>query len=205
MTEQTWVLAAQAGDHGAFDQLHEALEPAILRFTRRLVGSQTAAEDITQETFLVLYTHLDAINPPEKLRPYLFRVARNKCYDWLRKQGRTDALSLDDEQTRVRVSFQMDQIAPDEATHWLLLLLEVREAIDELPAAQKQALILYSEEGLIYAEIAEVMDVTLGTVKSRLHHAKKNLRRRLKPETLLAIGAVLADEITDHEGNKRDG
>lgn len=195
--EAAWLLAAQGGDLAAFDLLHAALESDLLRFVRRLIGYQhNQAEDIVQETFLTLYTHLAQIDPPEKLRPYLFRVARNRCYDLLRRQGRYEQLSLDEEPVQVRVSFsQGDQSTPppDEVTHWLLLHLEVQEAIDNLPENQRQALILYAEEGLSYAEIAEVMEVNIGTVKSRLHHAKKTLRRLLRPETLLAINEGLAE------------
>jgi RNA polymerase sigma-70 factor (ECF subfamily) len=76
---------------------------------------------------------------------------------------------------------------PEEVAHWLLIQLEVREAIDRLPEMQRQALILYSEEDLSYTEIAAVMETTVGTVKSRLFHAKQTLRRLLRPETLEAL------------------
>jgi RNA polymerase sigma-70 factor (ECF subfamily) len=191
-----WLIDAQAGDRAAFDDLHDALAPNVHHFAYRLVGHTDAAEDITQEVFLTLYKNLDAIDPPEKLRPYVFRVARHRCYDHLRKVGRRDHISLDDEPVSARVSFaeaHRNGIAPDEAAHWILLLLEVREAIDALPDAQRQTLILYSEENLSYAEIAEVMDVSVGTVKSRLHHAKKALRGALKPQTLLAITETIEE------------
>ncbi len=198
--EMEWLAEAQAGDYSAFDQLHTALEPMILRFVRRLVGSPQAAEDITQDVFIALFKNLDQVDPPEKLRPYLFRIARNRCYDLLRKQGRYEHVTLDDEPMQVRVSFMnQQQPAPDEATHWILLNLEVQDAIDQLPEAQRQTLILYSEEEMSYAEIAEIMEVSMGTVKSRLHHAKKNLRRLIRPETLLAIQDVIADDENTQE------
>ncbi|MBK8136853.1 MAG: hypothetical protein IPK52_13635, partial [Chloroflexi bacterium] len=79
--------------------------------------------------------------------------------------------------------------APEEVTHWLLLGLEVRQSIDRLPELQRQTLILFCEEAMSHAEIAEVMDVSIGTVKSRLFHAKKGLRGLVRPELLLAIQA----------------
>ena len=181
---------AQAGDYEAFDHLHRLLEPDIRRFVGRFIRNAETAEDITQDTFLALYLNLDKVDPPEKLRPYVYRVARNKCYDELRKTRRYEHTPLEDELTQVRVSYTTtayDGAAPDEAAHWMLLHLEVREAIDQLPSVQRDALILYSEEQLTYAEIAEVMDCSVGTVKSRMFHAKKNLRALLKPETLEAI------------------
>jgi transposase len=75
----------------------------------------------------------------------------------------------------------------------MLLALEVREAMDQLPESQRQTLILYSEEGLSYTEIADIMDVSIGTVKSRLFYAKKNLRGLIRPATL----DVLAEEFSE--------
>ena len=194
--EQELLRQAQAGDYTAFDALHASLEPDVARFVRRLIGHTQESEDIVQDTFIALYTNLERVQPVEKLRPYVFKIARNRCYDSLRRQGRYDQVSLDDEPTRVRVSFDLanrNGTPPDEVAHWLLLHLEVQEAMENLPEVQRQTLILYSEENMTMAEIAETMDVSVGTVKSRLFHAKKNLRGLLRPETLLAIN----DEVDD--------
>lgn len=196
--EHDYLIQAQAGDPEAFDLLHLSLEPALLRFVRRLVGDDHLAEDIVQESFITLYTHLDDIYPPEKLRPFMFRVARNKAYDVLRRGGRYDVVSLDDEPLEMRVSFHADKSQPpDEIAHWMLLYLEVEEAIDRLPEHHRQTLILYCEEELSYAEIAEVMGVNIGTVKSRLFHAKKTLRGLVSPQTLLAIQQPDAPDATE--------
>lgn len=188
--ERDYLQRAQAGDYDAFESLHQALEPAIARFVRRLIGPGQEAEDIVQDTFIALYLNLHRINPEQKVRPYIYRIARNRCYDVMRRDGRYEYLSLDDEPTSVRVSFNIaaqHESAPEDVAHWLLLHLEVQEAMDNLSPNQRQALSLYCEENLTYAEIAEVMEVSIGTVKSRLFHAKKNLRHLLPPETLAAI------------------
>lgn len=192
MTEHELLLLAQDGDEGAFEQLHASLVPGIGRFVRRLIGDGQEAEDVVQDTMMALYLNLNRIEPVEKLRPYVYRIARNRCYDILRRSQRYDEVSIDedDDPLRVRVSFEIaDDRAtpPDELAHWLLLQLEVREAMDSLPELQRQTLILFADEGLTYAEIAEVMGVNIGTIKSRLFHAKRTLRARLKPETLAAI------------------
>lgn len=184
-----WVAQAQAGDYQAFDNIYMELAPSVKHFISRLIG-YAHVDDVLQDVFITLYKNLASIDPPEKLKPYVFRVARHRCYDWLRRNGRYDELSLDEEPVNVRVSFlahAQNELPPDETTHYLLLMMEVQEAIDNLPDAQRQTLIFYAEEGLSYSEIAEIMDVNIGTVKSRLHHAKKGLRGFLKPETLLAI------------------
>jgi RNA polymerase sigma factor (sigma-70 family) len=190
--EQQLFLRARTGDYDAFEQLQAQLEAPIRRFVRRLIGLHDAEDDIVQDVFIALYYHMERIEPVENLRPYVFRIARNQCYDELRNQGRYDTVSIDDGQQNTWVSFTSAQdinSQPEEMAHWLLLHLEVREAIDKLPELQRETLILYSEENLSYAEIAVVMSTNIGTVKSRLHHAKRGLRQLLKPETLLALEA----------------
>ena len=186
---------AQQGDVLAFEELHALLRPVIIRFVERLTGGPgQEAEDIVQDTFLSLYLNLKNIDPVENLRPYVFRIARNRCYDRLRQQGRFTDIEWDDdsEPLRVRVAFNVTDEQgkiPEEATHWLLLHLEVQEAMEQLPELQRQALILYSEQELSYPEIAEIMGVTVGTIKSRIFHARRNLRNMLRPETRAAIEA----------------
>lgn len=199
MTEHELLRQAQEGDEYAFEQLHALLAPGLGRFVRRLIGDGQESEDVVQETLMALYLNLNRIEPVEKLRPYVFRIARNRCYDILRRGGRYEEVSIDadDDPMRVRVSFEIpDERAtpPEEVAHWLLLQIEVREAMDSLPELQRQTLILYADEGLTYAEIAEVMGVNIGTIKSRLFHAKRTLRARLKPETLAAILEELGGE-----------
>lgn len=202
--ERALFYQAQAGDYEAFEELHRRLELPLMRFVRRLIGDSFEVEDIVQDTLIALYTHLPTLDPPEKLRPFLFRVARNRCYDSLRQQGRYESVSVDtdeDDPVGVRIAFDIanavGETSPEDATAWLLMLMEVKAAMDRLPELQRQALILYCEEGLSYLEIAEVMDVSIGTIKSRLFHAKKSLRGLIPPRSLTAIEEALglyADE-----------
>jgi DNA-directed RNA polymerase specialized sigma24 family protein len=114
-------------------------------------------------------------------------------------------MSLDQEAVNVRVSFDLANNygqMPEDAAHWLLLHLEVQEAMEYLPELQRQALILYTEEEMSYAEIADIMDVEVGTIKSRIFHARRTLRRMMKPETLAAIeGKVLPMATPDPQEN----
>src|SRR5260221_6829008 len=132
---------ARAGSYDAFEQLQAQLEGSVRRFVRRLIGVHDAEDDIVQDVFIALYYHMDRVDPVENLRPYVFRIARNQCYDELRGQGRYDTVSIDDGQHNTWVSFtSADDInsQPEEVAHWLLLHLEVREAIDKLPEIQRE-------------------------------------------------------------------
>lgn len=183
-----WLTQAQGGDCAAFEQIHAALTPLLIRFVRRLVESET--EDIVQETLIALYQTLDQVQSAAHLRAYVLRIARNRCYDRLRHWGRFEHISIDDDATPAqRIAFSLHDSAetPEDATHWLLLKLEVEQGIAQLPSSQQEALTLYAEEGLAYHEIAQVLDISIGTVKSRLFHAKKALRRLIRPEILIAI------------------
>ena len=168
---------AQAGDMDAFADLQTRLDAAIRRFVWRLIGTSPEEDDIVQDSMIALYLNLERIQPAEKLRAYLFRIVRNRCYDLLRKRRRYEHLSLDDEPVEMWASLHASTAVgqPEDVTHWLLLRMEVQAAIDKLPELQRQTLILYAEEGLAYNEIADAMDTTIGTVKSRLNAAVTKL------------------------------
>ena len=182
---------ARENNRTAFDRLQDILDPSVRRFVRRLVGISEAEDDIVQDAFLALYMNLERLESSEHLRPFLFRVVRNRCYDTLRRQGRFQFVPLDaaSEDSAVDPSFLTDQHKqPDEQLHWRLLYAEVQKAIDRLPEIQRQAIILYCEENLTYAQIAEAMGTDIGTIKSRIFYGRKNLRNLLKPEILEALG-----------------
>lgn len=182
---------AKTGNNAAFDRLQATLDASVRRFVRRLVGISEAEDDIVQDAFLALYMNLERLESSEHLRPFLFRVVRNRCYDTLRQQGRFQLvpLDVDSKDSAVDLSFLADlRKQPDEELHWKLLHAEVQKAIDRLPEVQRQAIILYCEEDLTYTQIAEAMATDIGTVKSRIFYGRKNLRKLLKPEILEALG-----------------
>lgn len=194
--ENDLLVRAQAGDDLAYGALVLKLEAPVRRFVRRLIGQSWVEDDIVQDVFVSLLQHLDRVDPAQGVRPYVFRMVRNRCYDELRRQGRYETVPIDDEPGEgggTVAALEALDSQPDDAAHWLMLQLEVREAMDRLPEPQRQALILFAEEELSYAEIAEVLGTNIGTVKSRLFHAKKTLRRLLRPETVRAIETGLRD------------
>lgn len=201
VTEYGLLQLARDGHRDAFAQLQQTLDGPARRFVRRLIGSSDVEDDIVQNAFFALYMNLDRLNDGDKLRPFLFRVLRNQCYDELRAQGRYETVSVDDELVESEVSaLAADEYRqPEEATHWLLLYTQVQEAIDQLPEPQRQTLLLYTAADLSYAEIAEAMGVSIGTVKSRLHHAKRNLVRRLHPDTRAALDVAGDEEAQDDD------
>lgn len=194
-SEQGLFLKTRVGDRAAFASLQEVLEPAVRGFVRRLVGQSDAEDDIVQETFLALFMNLKRIDPIENLRPFLFRIVRNLCYDELRRKGRFRATFIPleartDQQRPAHLQVQDPQTPPDEAVQTLLLFQEVQQAIEQLPELQRQTMILYAEEDFSYEQVAATMSTNVGTVKSRLHYARQNLHRLLQPAVLEELGVA---------------
>ena len=185
-----------------FRVLSESLDTPIRRFIKRTLGVNAddyTVDDVMQETLIALYDKLK--NEDQRItlanaRPYAFGIARNLCYEVIRRSKRR-VVSLEDDHDQVddlggEFSGSYAVIAdgapmPEDAAYWLMLNLEVQAAIDRLPAVHRQVLTLYTEEEMTYDEIAQVMGTNIGTVKSRLHYAKKTLRGMLSPATVEAI------------------
>ena len=182
---------AKASGRTAFDRLQEILDSSVRRFVRRLVGISEAEDDIVQDAFLALYMNLERLESSEHLRPFLFASSATAATT---RFDDGDAFNLSrwkhaSEDSAVDPSFLTDhRKQPDEQLHWRLLYAEVQKAIDRLPEIQRQAIILYCEENLTYAQIAEAMGTDIGTIKSRIFYGRKNLLNLLKPEILEALG-----------------
>ena len=143
---------------------------AVFRFAWRLTRSSEAAEDITQEVFVSLLSRRGAYDPGRgSLRSFLLGAVRNLAHKRWRSEKRWQ--ELDEEQ------FVAEPIAPDYGE----IAEIVGKAVHALPALQREVLILSEYEELSLEEIARVVDSQIGTVKSRLHRARENLRRMLAP------------------------
>jgi RNA polymerase sigma-70 factor (ECF subfamily) len=176
--EQALLQRAQQGKPDAFAALRLTLEPQVRRYIWHVLGHTLAEDDIVQDVVTALYLNLEKITPPEKLKPFLFRVTRNRCYDLLRRQGRRKVVPLTPNIPTTAPSLEED-------AHALLLYQQVKTAMARLPEAQRQVLILYAEEEFSYEEIADTLAINIGTVKSRLHQARQAVKQMLKNPDLL--------------------
>ncbi|MGH9120225.1 MAG: RNA polymerase sigma factor [Acidimicrobiales bacterium] len=159
--EPTTIRAAAKGDPAAFERLVRSHQAPVFRFLRHLVGDRTAAEDLTQETFLRLYRNLGSFRFQAKFTTWLFQVARNAATDELRRaQRRARLLEL--------APAPGPPSAPDDR-------VELRAALAALPVAMREPLVLVEVFGFTYVEVAAVLDVPVGTVKSRVFHARQRL------------------------------
>lgn len=154
-------------------ELHAAFEghrAAVYGFAWRMTGSPSVAEDVLQDVFLVLLDHPDRFDPARGgLRPFLMGIARNRILKRWREDDRW--VGFEDE------AYSAEPVDPARGE----LAVIVGEAVMALPPLQREALILAEYEALSLEEIARVVGSEVGTVKSRLHRARTNLRRALAP------------------------
>jgi RNA polymerase sigma-70 factor (ECF subfamily) len=159
---------------------------AVYRFALRLTGgNRTEADDLTQETFLRAYRHWDTYERGTSARSWLFTIARNAFLRSRERQGRrpeTLESELDYSVEALGAAEEYRQIAaadPERQFFDSFVDTEITRAIESLPEEFREAVVLSDVEGLNYAEIAEVLDVPLGTVKSRLYRGRRQLERKL--------------------------
>lgn len=169
------VLRCQAGDDRAFEQLLGEFGARTLAYARGLVGDD--AEDVQQETWLAVYKGIRHLEHPGAFAVWLFRTTRHRALNWLRSHRREREL-LDD--------VPLEQIAadaPEDAMPRELDGAALAAAMGGLPPPQREVLILRYRDDLSYAQIALVVGCPVGTVRARIHYAKKRLHSLLSPET----------------------
>ncbi|MEW6156099.1 MAG: sigma-70 family RNA polymerase sigma factor [Verrucomicrobiota bacterium] len=165
-------------DAEAFAYLVEKWEEPIQRLCVRMLGDPHRAEDLTQEAFSRIFARRKEYQPAGKFSTFLWRVALNLCYDELRrlKRRKEEALQSSDSESD---AFPAVGPAPDEMAVAREQAEMVREALLQLPEAYRSVLVLRHYENLKFREIAEVLDIPEGTVKSRMAEALTQLGRLL--------------------------
>ena len=176
-----------AGEEEAFASLVRRYEKELYNFLARFTGDRALAEDIFQETFLQLHVSAGAFDQARKLKPWLFTIAANKARDAMRRRSRHQTAPLDapvpgtaDERTSYADLMPSDIPAPEESVMNLEDRRAVESIVNEMPENLRTVLVLSYFSDLPYKEIAEVLDVPLGTVKSRLHAAVRQFAARWK-------------------------
>lgn len=167
-----WMRAAQGGDREAYEALLRALLPLLRRFTRRRVSDPEAAEDVVQDVLLLIHRARHTYRPERAFAPWWRTIARNAAIDYYRKRGRRTGRELPIEDFEIA-----DEREPDTPQS---LAPELQEALETLPASQRQAVELIHLQGMSVAEAAEAAGVKPGALKVRAHRGYKALRRHLE-------------------------
>jgi RNA polymerase sigma-70 factor (ECF subfamily) len=183
-TDEELLCAYREGEGEALRLLIERYRAPLFGFLVRFLGDRAAAEDVFQEAFLQVHLSADSFDPERRLKPWLFTIAANKGRDWLRKQRRQAATELStpvssgDGSTEMVDLLEGPGLAPEVDLDDSELSTQVRHAVDDLPDHLREILLLAYFQRFNYNQIAEVLDIPLGTVKSRLHSAVAAFKRR---------------------------
>lgn len=169
----------RAGQEEAFEVLVRRYERELFGYLRRYLGDATLAEDVFQNTFLQVYTKSGQFEEGRPVKPWLYTIATHQAIDAMRRQGRHQAVSLDQNREELpngeirslvdllesRGPGPVDQVQGEESKE------RVRASVESLPDFLRQVVVLAYYQGLKYREIADILGIPVGTVKSRLHAA----------------------------------
>ncbi len=166
------ILRCQARDESAFEQLVERWEPRLYYYLRRITRSETDVLDILQETWLAVFKSIRNLQDPAKFPAWLYRLARNQASNWFRKEERL---------ARIENAEVHEDSAPASDSCFAAETADlVHHLLEGLPLPYREVMTLYFLEGFSIKEMADVIEIPEGTVKSRLHHAKNKLREALE-------------------------
>ena len=171
--------ALLAGETDAFERFVEHFRSKVFHYSWLICGSPQDAEEVAQETLLKVFDHFDQLRDPVRVRPWVFRIARNVCLMQRRRSVFAPAheLSLEELPPASEVA---DSLQPPEGA---LLRSELRDVIDrviaELPPSYRAVVVLRDLEELSTEETADVLDLSLDVVKTRLHRGRAAMRQKL--------------------------
>ena len=167
-SDEKLVAMVRRGQNGAFEALVQRYQARLLAFCRHMLGSQEDAEDVLQEVFAASYNALLGDNRPINARPWLYRIARNRCLNHLRKPRAAGQDSMD-------IFEREGGTTTADTVHRREEFRQIVADVQELPETQRTALLLREIDALSYDQISEAMDTTVPSVKSLLVRARVNL------------------------------
>jgi RNA polymerase sigma-70 factor (ECF subfamily) len=176
----------RAGNASAFDALVHRYEGELFGYLNRYLRNRELAEDTFQTTFMTVYQKAETFEEGKRFKPWLYAIATNQAIDASRKRKRRQTISLENEWDSgessakagsLRDVLESNNEKPDSSAMMDEKKVQVRKAIDTLPENLRQVLLLAYFHEFKYQEISEVLEIPLGTVKSRLHAALEKFQQ----------------------------
>jgi RNA polymerase sigma-70 factor (ECF subfamily) len=168
------------GDTAVFEQLVFKYQDRIYNLCRHMLGSTHDAEDAAQDTFLKAYQKLKDFKPEASLYTWLYRIAVNTCLDYKKKPFFESLFRKSDEEEESFKEPSSDWPSPEKLYESKQLGIALHNNIKRLPKKLRTAIILKEIEGLSYDEIADILEISVGTVKSRISRAREELKGLMK-------------------------
>jgi len=169
--DQWLVLRIQDGDQSALTELVERWQPRLYRQAVRLVEQPSEAEEVVQAAWLAIVRGISRLQDPACFRRWAYRIVTNKCADWIRARQRQRVISrklTEEPAERPHAEDSQDDIAL------------LRQALRQLCSEQRATLSLFYLEGMSLEEVSQVLSLPVGTVKSRLYYARRELKQILE-------------------------
>jgi RNA polymerase sigma-70 factor (ECF subfamily) len=176
------MISLMGGESAALDRLMDRHGPGLIRFLRRMVGSDSDAADLAQESFVRVFQNRDRFDSSRCFATWLFTIGANLARNHLRARGRTPAHESVDEtdpHTGRTREIPSDAPEPDDTLVDDEIRALVRQAVDELPEEMRSAVLLVDVEDHSVRQTSEILGVPARTVESRLYHGRRALRARL--------------------------
>ncbi len=171
------------GEKAAFEELVLRYQDRIYNLCRHMIGNTHDAEDAAQDTFLKAYQKLKDFKPEASLYTWLYRIAVNTCLDYKKRSFFESFFGKGDEEGKFIVEPASDRPSPEKLYESKQIGSALHNSIRKLPSKLRTAIVLKEVEGLSYGEIADILEISTGTVKSRISRAREELRRSLKKVT----------------------
>ena len=176
--ERLWVEAALRGDREAFGALVSRYAERIYNVAYRFVGEEADAHDVAQDTFVSAFKALSAFRADARFSTWLYRIAVNKCHDWLRTRGRFEQPREDCEDGAYHEGL-ISTATPERILSQKEVADRLMEAIQRVPPLYREAFVLKHVEGVGYEEMSEMLGVHRDTLKMRVYKARVQLCREL--------------------------
>ena len=171
ISETEYITRAQQGDRDAFGVLVENHRENVINVVYRMCGEPHLAEDAAQTAFIRAWQNLPGYKPQASFHSWLYRIAINAALDMLRREKPTLNIDKMDLSNHQQIESQVEKRQQ---------ALQIQQAVRALPEASRAVLVLREYQGMSYQEIAETLEIPIGTVMSRLNYARKNLMEQLQ-------------------------
>lgn len=184
-TDCDLIIKLQQGSLEALGQIYDRHQRLVYRTALVITGDPEAAADLLQDVFLRLHRFADHIDPSRPLEPWLYRMTTNLSYTWVKRSQRWLPSLEEVAEWLIGTRRSSTNLLPEPDDEWQ----QVQKAVSSLPLSQRVVVVLYYVNDLSLQEISEILNVPVGTVKSRLHYGREVMKKKL--------GLLASERLTD--------
>ena len=177
------VLKAQSGNKAALNELFISIQEPLYRYLLSITGAPANAEDVLQEVFVIIYRKIYWLREPELFRPWAYRIASREAFRWLKREKRWNEKFLDDAVTEEIIAPVNECFEPE-------LRAYLPQLLTDISPASRAVIVLHYLHEMSLEEVAEVLGLAVGTVKSRLAYGLESLRKLMRQKGLMPVHEV---------------